>query len=212
MKVDALTGENRDENGGAADTAFDAIASGRGTVPANSISLLPLPQYLAFVRRRYGALADEFLSLYPATNPREAFESSNRAIRDNSRISPWMWAGAFTRKNPKPVHIYMFTKAPPGPDREVRGAYHGADVRYVFNNPLPEWSQDDRKVADTLSSYWVNFARTGNPNGPGLPRWKAYDPKVKQTMEIGERFGPIAFPDSKRLDFWKRFYATQPER
>ena len=209
MKVDALTGENHDENGAAADTAFDAIAAGRGTVPANSKSLLPLPEYLAFVHRRYGAMAGEFLSLYPATNPRQAFESANRAIRDNSRISPWMWAGAFTKNNPKPVYIYMFSKAPPGPDREVRGAYHGADVRYIFDNPLPNWTNEDRKVADMLSSYWVNFARTGNPNGPGLPRWAAYDPRVKQTMEIGKGFAPIPFPDQARFNFWQRFYASQ---
>jgi para-nitrobenzyl esterase len=157
-------------------------------------------------------MANEFLKLYPASNPREAFDSSNQAIRDNEQISPWMWARSFTAKNPKRVFIYMFTKAPPGPDRDVRGAYHGADVRYVFNNPLPDWGGDDLKVAGTLSTYWVNFARTGNPNGAGLPKWQAFDGKNRQTMELGKHFRPIVFPDNVHLDFWQRFYASQPAR
>lgn len=211
-KVEALTGENRDENGAAPDTAFDIVASGVAKAPANTVSLLPLPAYLAHVHRRYGTMANEFLKLYPASNPREAFDSSNQAIRDNEQISPWMWARSFTAKNPKSVYIYMFTKAPQGPDRKLRGAYHGADVRYVFNNPLPDWDGDDLKAADRLSTYWVNFAKTGNPNGAGLPRWQAYDGNIRQTMELGEQFRPIAFPDKARFDFWQRFYASQPAR
>ncbi|MBC2665362.1 carboxylesterase family protein [Novosphingobium flavum] len=210
--VEALTGENRDENGGAPDTAFDFVAAGKGKPPANTISLRPLPDYLAFVDRKYGPMKDEFLRHYPAGDPREAFQSSNRAIRDNSQISPWMWAHSFTGNRKKPVFVYMFTKAPPGPDRDMVGAYHGADVRYVFNNPLPDWNSEDRRVADMMSSYWVNFARTGNPNGPGLPAWRAYDGNVRQTMELGGRFGPMPFPDPKLVDFWQRFYASQPAR
>lgn len=210
--VEALTGENRDENGAAADTAFDLIAAGKGKVPRNTIALLPFPEYLAYVHRKYGTMAGEYLSLYPASNPREAFASANVAIRDNAQISPWMWAHAFTEKHPKPAYIYMFSKAPPGPEQAITGAYHGADVRYVFNNPLPDWGPEDRRVADMMSSYWVNFATTGNPNGPGLPQWQAFDRKVEHTMELGAKFGSMPFPDKRKLDFWQRFYASQPAR
>jgi para-nitrobenzyl esterase len=210
--VEAMTGENRDENGAAADTAFDLVAAGKGQVPKNTIALLPLPQYLAYVHKRYGPMAAEYLNLYPARNAREAFVTANAAIRDNAQISPFMWATSFTRKRSKRVYIYMFSKAPPGPDQDVRGAYHGADVRYVFNNPLPNWGAEDRRVADMMSSYWVNFARNGNPNGETLPVWQAFDPKVQQTMDLGTSFRPFAFPDEAKRDFWRRFYASQPAR
>jgi para-nitrobenzyl esterase len=210
--VDVITGETRDENGGAPDTAFDFVAAGMGKAPGNTIALRPLPDYLAFVNRKYGPMKDEFLRHYPAGNAREAFASANRAIRDNSQVSPWMWARSFTAKRPKPVFIYMFSKAPPGPERDLVGAYHGSDVRYTFNNPLPNWGAEDRRVADTISSYWVNFARTGNPNGSGLPVWQAYDGNVRQTMDLGTSFAPVPFPDDARFDFWQRFYASQPAR
>jgi para-nitrobenzyl esterase len=157
-------------------------------------------------------MADEFLLHYPAQTANEAFHSANRAIRHNSQISPWMWAKSFTDKRPNSVYIYMFTKAPPGPEQDLLGAYHGSDVRYAFNNVLPNWGDEDRRVADMMSSYWVNFARTGNPNGPGLPSWQAYDGQSRQTMDIGTSFQAIPFPDDARFDFWQRFYASQPAR
>jgi para-nitrobenzyl esterase len=61
-----------------------------------------------------------------------------------------------------------------------------------------------------MSSYWVNFARTGNPNGADLPNWAAYDGRTERVMEIGDHFQPIPLADNVRLDFWRRFYATQP--
>jgi para-nitrobenzyl esterase len=123
-----------------------------------------------------------------------------------------MWATAFTAKRNKPVYLYFFTHAPPGPNRDVAGVYHGAEIRYVFNNPTVAWSDEDRRIADRISSYWVNFATTGNPNGPGLPNWAAFDGKTKQTMELGDHFQPISLADEVKLDFWQRFYATQPAR
>lgn len=207
--VEEIGGENHDENGAAPDSAFDLVASGMANKPA-STAFLGLTAWQAFVHKRYGAMADEFLTLYPATNDREAFASANTSIRDNQKISPWMWAGEFTKNRSKPVWLYFFTKAPPGPKHDLTGVYHGADIRYTFNNPTAIWGPQDRRIADIMSSYWVNFARTGNPNGPGLPLWHAYDGHKEQTMELGGHFAPIPLADKAKLDFWRRFYATQP--
>lgn len=207
--VEEMGGENHDENGAAPDSAFDLVASGQAKKPA-STAFLGLNDYLAWVHKRYGAMADAFLKLYPATNDREAFASANASIRDNQKISPWMWAGDFTRGRSKPAYLYFFTKAPPGPNHDLTGVYHGADIRYTFNNPTAIWGAQDRKVAEIMSSYWTNFAKTGNPNGPGLPFWAPYDGRREQVMELGGHFGPIPLADPEKLDFWRRFYATQP--
>ena len=90
----------------------------------------------------------------------------------------------------------------------VLGAVHGGEIIYVFNNlrlrDIP-WTDADRKVADTVSSYWVNFAKTGDPNGPGLPQWSAYQSKDEQLMNIAgsPRMEPL--PDKAGLDFVSSF-------
>ncbi len=210
--VPVLTGENRDENRATADTAFDLVAAGKAKKPnpAMAIGFRGLDGYREYANKRFGALADEFLKLYPATTDREAFFSANASIRDNQRISPWMWASMFTAKRNKPVYLYFFTHAPPGPNREMQGVFHAAEIPYVFNKAGAAWTDEDRRVGDTMSTYWVNFARTGNPNGPGLPNWAAFDGKREQVMELGGHYGPIPLADPVKLDFWRRFYATQP--
>jgi carboxylesterase type B len=63
------------------------------------------------------------------------------------------------------------------PGQPNRRATHVAEIPYVFNIPGPLWTEVDRRLADTISSYWVNFACTGDPNGPGLPQWSAFEPR-----------------------------------
>jgi para-nitrobenzyl esterase len=60
-----------------------------------------------------------------------------------------------------------------------------------------------------MSSYWANFAATGDPNGKGLPPWPAFDPKSSQTMELGDKFDPIPVADGAKVDFFKRYFSTQ---
>ena len=76
--------------------------------------------------------------------------------------------------------------------------------------PNEPWTDEDRRIGDMMSSYWTNFARTGNPNGPGLPAWPRSMARSEQVMELGDHFQPIPLADPAKVDFWKRFYATQP--
>ena len=91
-------------------------------------------------------------------------------------------------------------------------SYHGSEIPYAFNSldALPQpWTAEDRRIAETMSSYWANIIKTGNPNGPGLPTWPAYSAQVLQVMELGDYFAPIPIATPDKIDFWKRFYATQ---
>ena len=67
------------------------------------------------------------------------------------------------------------------------GAYHSGDLAFAFNNVGVVgvgWDDRDRELSEELSSYWVNFARTGNPNGDRLPEWPAYDETGEQAIEF----------------------------
>jgi para-nitrobenzyl esterase len=64
------------------------------------------------------------------------------------------------------------------------------------------WQPIDRSLAGMMSSYWANFARNGDPNGAGLPRWAAYDPATHTTMELGEKTGTMSIAPREKLEFF----------
>jgi para-nitrobenzyl esterase len=74
--------------------------------------------------------------------------------------------------------------APPKP----RGAAHSAEIQYAMGNLDLDhrytWEAEDRKVSETMQGFFVNFIKTGNPNGAGLPSWPAYDPATRMRMRI----------------------------
>ena len=212
--VPVLAGSNLDESGAQPASAFDLLSMGASPTIGGPGPVTTLAAYWESVRRKFGAMAEEFMKLYPASNDREAFISWGNSIRDNHRISTWYWSQAYSRKAPGPVYLYLFTHAPPGRDHDLMGVYHGSEVNYVFGHLHPpgnSWTEQDERIADMLSSYWTNFARTGDPNGDGLPEWPAFDPAEESIMEIGDRFGPARLAVAKKVEFWRRFYVSQPE-
>jgi carboxylesterase 2 len=195
--VPMITGTNKDEDGAS---------------PAPDITVAA---YLAAARATYQELADEFLALYPAASDQEAGEQANAAARDRSRTSTFLWAAEWAKTAASPVFTYFWTHAAPGPDAATRGAYHGSEINYVFNNLYATdrpWTDADRLIAGTLSRYVVNFAATGDPNGDGLPPWPAANPAEPVTMELGDGFGPIPVADRAKFEFHRRYLMTQPPR
>jgi para-nitrobenzyl esterase len=211
--VAAMAGNNRDESGASPEPGA-VPAPGAGAGGPGGPRRLTVDRYVAAAKRKFGPLADEYLKLYPATTDEEAALANSEAVRDNSRISTWLWAVDFKKGTDKPVYNFFFTHRPTG-DRA--GAHHGAEIIFAFDNleAMPPrdatWTDEDRKVADTMSSYWANYIATGNPNAPGLAEWPAFDPKKMTVMEIGDHFAPTPIASSQaRFDFWKKFFQTQP--
>ena len=225
-----IAGFNQDETGASPETNYPRVAernaaraaaaaaaeaaAGADRSHQNPTNPSGLAAYVAAAQQKYGAMADEYLKLYPASNDHEAFTANNDATRDNGRVSLWMWAGAWRQKATQPVYLYYWTHAPPGRNHDFSGAYHGSEISFVFNHPrAPDelgWTDADARIGDVMSGYWTNFAKTGNPNGAGLPKWESYSGKSQQVMELGEHFQPLPLADKAKVDFWKRFYATQP--
>ena len=192
--VRVLTGNNRDES---------------GAKPRQEITLT---EYVERSRARYGDLAEEYLALYPAQDDPTAGDALNSAYRESTRLSTWMWASEFAKRAGQPVYTYYWNHVPPGPDGEARGAFHGSEIPYVFNNLQAEnrdYSDTDHEIADRLSDYVVNFISNGDPNGGELPSWPAVDPATARTFEIGDDWRPVELAAPDRVAFTKRFFDTQ---
>ena len=189
--VPTITGLNADENG----------ASPHPTTTRDGFEKQ--------ARQRFGDRADEFLKLYPVTNDEDARAAQNQSSRDQARVSMYLWALNRNRTAKTPAFTYFWTHALPGSDVDQYGAFHTSEVPYVLNTLSRSdrpFTDVDRTIADTLSSYWANFATTGDPNGKGLQQWAPVSVDSPATMEVGDNFRSIPVASSKeRLEFFRRF-------
>ena len=151
--------------------------------------------------RRYGESTDAFLKFFPAGSDAEAKDSFYSLQTDIFAQQERMWERMLTHSG-KPAYLYYFSHKSPIPAgmypeqaRHDLGAFHTAEIVYVFRNfnarPWP-WTDDDKKLSDVMSAYWVNFAKKGDPNGPGLPKWPAAggEKHNDKLLEFGQQGPP----------------------
>ena len=146
--------------------------------------------FSADVRKRFGDQADAILESYPAGSDAEALESAAALASDQFiGYATWKWIETHAKTGGSPVYRYSFDrKIPVPPDMAVNGrpvtssdvgARHAGEIEYVFgtldSSPAVPWDAADRKLSDLMMTYWANFARSGDPNGPTVPAWPRYD-------------------------------------
>jgi para-nitrobenzyl esterase len=130
--------------------------------------------------KEFGTRSAEFLRLYSGTSETDVERSLSDFDGDQFiAFSTWKWLEAQKTSGKQVVYRYRFDQPLPSADKTERfGAYHSAEIEYVFgqldSKPLP-FRAEDRRLSEQMGQYWANFARTGDPNGPGLPKWPAYE-------------------------------------
>ena len=202
-KVDVLVGSNKEES------FFTAQVTPE--------------QFEAQARMRYGDLADEYLKLYPHATAAEAAQSTAETFSDGVIWHMRLYAD-YQAKQGDRAYLFYFAQNPPAPaGQPPLPATHASEVPYVFNNlgklplfpdrsiaELAAASAPDRKVADQMSSYWVNFARSGDPNGSGLPKWAPHEPgKIQDAAILDANPSSEKLPDPARLALLDKAWERQ---
>lgn len=161
-------------------------------------------EYKKQLESKYAADAPKVLKYYPANSESEATESQKALGRDETfGISNYAWA-KIQSKGKNKVYLYNFLRKPPAEGEYVQyGAFHTAEVPYAFNSlkyfnrPL---QPSDYALGNLMSSYWTNFARTGDPNGKGLPEWPVFDDQKAMVMMFDETSVAKPFPRKEAMD------------
>ena len=157
--------------------------------------------YLARAKAVYGTNAEAFLKVYVASTDAEARRAAQDYSGDQGAgYSTWKWLETHRATGGSPVYRFEFDQTLPlpadaGPGVEAT-APHAAEIEFVFrvlsSRSLP-WRPQDQAVSELMASYWTNFAKTGDPNGPGLPMWPAYgDQDGYQVMHLSADAGASA--------------------
>jgi para-nitrobenzyl esterase len=163
------------------------------------------------VHKRYGSQADALLKVYPAASDEQAVSSFYSAYRDQA--FGWemrTWARMATNTGHQPAYMYYFSRHAPGPLSTKLRAFHALEIAYVFGTfvwPFP-WEDTDKKLSDAMTSYWVNFAASGNPNGASLTKWPAYSAKDDQVLEFGDQIAVHSGVNKTGLDFFDSYYQS----
>ena len=164
------------------------------------------------IEQSYGKLPPALLEAYPHATDEEARQARLDFERDlRFGWDMWAWARLQEASGKSPVFYYSFRQKPPFPAGSVYagwGASHFAELWYVFDhlNQAPwRWTAADRKLAEEMSGYWVNFAKSGDPNGPGLPPWPAFTSPENKVQCLGD---PISVGGVASIDSLKVFDAV----
>ncbi len=158
--------------------------------------------YKKEAQTKYGDKTDVFLSVFPASTNEEVKKVKQKlSLLGFAGLPSHLLAGF----NTKPSYLYQFSHVPPDkPNFPNYGAFHTSEVPYVlhtlhtWNRP---WQQLDKDLENALSNYWVNFAKTGNPNGQNLPVWESYNKQSGTIMLLGDKVETKPAFMKKEFDF-----------
>jgi len=159
-----------------------------GTIFLRQLPIKRVAGYRLAVRGFFPVDADAVLRLFPAETDAEVPAALNRLVTVASFVAPARALARAMEKAGGKAYLYHFTRVPPGARLLNLGAFHAAEIPYVFGalaGPMG-YEEADRALSKAMRAAWARFADTGDPNGEELPEWPAYAKAIDSHMEFGE--------------------------
>ena len=167
--------------------------------------------------RMFGDMTEEALKVYPANTDEEAWHANGDSFRDLGFAWPsyaWVKLQSQTGKSPAyAAYLDQPSKMSFSQNPLRRGVAHADDIMYLNGMFLnqPDKFPAEAAVSEMMQQYWVNFAKTGNPNGKGLPYWPSFDEAQPTTMQFRNGASLIMRPNREQIDFIDRFMKAKRE-
>jgi para-nitrobenzyl esterase len=171
-------------------------------------------RFESMIRDGYGKPADAILAAYPHASEADAAKAGKDIFRDTAFAWPtWAWAMLQSQKGKGKAYVYYFDHRTP---QSPNGANHGAEIAYVFRTlgvpagviaPAVAPRPEDTAMSDLISSYWVNFAKRGDPNGPGVPAWPAFTSTAQNAMIFDTKSSARPVPNMTEIKALDGYYA-----
>ena len=178
----------------------------------NLIVLVPdrsAEAFRAWLRQSFQPIADDLLRIYPTPSSGDATESFIRAKTDLEMIAPARWLARTTQRQKNKAYLYDVTWTFGNKGGQEWGAFHGIDVLLLFDSPRVPRTENGDTLAQAMRNYWVQFAKTGDPNTPGLPEWPTYDSATGSYLELGPKIRSAAGLHEDAFDPLDRLYTTR---
>ena len=176
-----------------------------GTMFSGGAARMNVEDYESEIRKNYKDLADDILKLYPATKKEEIRPALNRAINDLWFAQPSRWMARHMSKLNENTYLYHF--AHQNMQWPAGGSSHAAEIAFVFGSVAPEKQTPSyKKLSKAMISYWTQFAKTGNPNADGLPKWPRYKEESDQNILLDTEISVESHYLKKNLDAVDKMY------
>jgi para-nitrobenzyl esterase len=170
-------------------------------------------RFESMVRDGYGKQAEAVLAAYAHATDADATKAGKDIMRDTLFAWPtWTWATLQSQKGKGHAYVYYFDHRTP---QSPNGANHGAEIPFVFRNLVGGGPvglggparPEDNEMSELMSAYWVNFAKNGDPNGPGLPRWPAFTSASPNLMFFDTKSSARPVPNMTQIKALDGYFA-----